>query len=98
MQSASDKEGKGDESEKRKSNEDDIAMDDDGKETERGTEEGLENMKKNIEEDSMAGDRRNEDEAATTLSELDKEVGNALAVFSTVLENLQLWYSNLQVN
>ena len=46
MQSASDKEGKGDESEKRKSNEDDIAMDDDGKETERGTEEGLEDLKK----------------------------------------------------
>ena len=98
MQSALDKEGKGDESEKRISNEDDIAMDVDGKETERGSDEGLEDSTKNTEEDGMAGDRINKDEAATTLSELDKEAGNALAVFSTVLENLQLRYSNLQVD
>ena len=98
MQSALDKEGNGDESKKRISNEGDIGMDVDNKEKEEEMEEGLDDSKKNQEKDGLAGDRINKDEAATTLSDMDKDAGNALAVFTRVLENLQLWYSNLQVD
>ena len=98
MQSALDKEENKDESEKKTSNEDDVAMDVDDKETKEETEEGLGDSKKDNKEDGLVVERINEDAAATILSDMDKDAGNAVAVFTTVLENLQLRYSNLQVD
>lgn len=98
MQSALDKEEIKNEGKKKDGNEDAITMDVDDKETEEKMEEGLGDSGQDKEKEDLAGGRINKDEAASFISNMDKDAGNALAVLSRVLENLQLCYSNLQVD